>query len=36
MPWVQKNAKKNTADDSVIELQDLQKETLTTLDDAAA
>lgn len=36
MPWVQQNAKKNTADDSVIELQDLQKVALTTLDDAAA
>jgi|LauGreDrversion4_2_1035121.scaffolds.fasta_scaffold59648_5 hypothetical protein len=36
MPWVKQNAKKNTADDSVIELQDLQKVALTTLDDDAA
>ena len=36
MPWVQQNAKKNTADDKIIELQDFQKVALTTLDDAAA
>jgi hypothetical protein len=35
MPWVKQNVKKNTANDSVIELQDLQKLALTTLDDDA-
>jgi hypothetical protein len=36
MPWVKQNAKKNTADDNVIELHDFQKVALTNLDDDAA